>query len=978
MKHRHFTQAARRLTALTLALLLALPSAYAAAGSPQLRTTRELADGLTYSNTITSHSAAGRVESFSLELSPDSREVEPIFLQASGTAYGAGSINLAVSYAQSLGYHVLGAINTDFFAPSTGVPLGISIEDGIYKSSPEAEAAVVITDGEVELVEQSQVTLTLTNESTGGQTVLTHLNKYRADSGGLYLFNYDFSTVSTHTSTPGWMVRMELTDPDDTLSVSGRLELEVTELLRTDTSVVIGENEYILTAADAGGLESVFQSFQVGDRVTLRTDCTSSTLEDAQWASGVGDVMVRDGQITDSTAWTYVEKGRDPRSALGVREDGTLVLYAVDGRRSGYSGGLSQLDLAEEMLSQGCVWAVNLDGGGSTAISVWVPGQEGPSIVNIPSDGKPRACATYLLLVSRDEGDGDPDRLVLKNDGLVVLTGTSVDLGETAVLDSGLNILRDDPGEVEISSLDDLGRVEDNIYTAGSDAGTDTLELWSPDLDVEGTAQIHVVDHLTGLTVSRENSTDALTSLTLEPGDQVQLTAQGTYWSRAAMRDVGAISWTVEGSIGSITEDGLFTAEGPGGASGTLTASAGGQSQTIMVSLENSHEDVPEGHWAYTAVDYCYANGLVGGISDTEFGPDLHIRRGDFLLMLYGAAGKPAVTSPASFTDVSPSDYYYTAVSWAQANGLATGVGDGTLAPASDVTREQAFTILNQALPLLGITCQPGALTVLDQFGDRASLSDWAAQHAATLVAYQIVGGDTDGNLNPQAFLTRAEMAALLYKLSNYTPPTDLDPGALVQPEKDPQPGGTADPGQAEGPGQTADPDQPEDPGQTSQPEEPAVPVEGITLDTGELTLQAGSSYHFTPTLSPEGAAGTVVWTSSVPTVAPVTSDGTITNLNTTGGQVSVTITASCGDACTSAVVLCDTAASAGTVRGAENGLNVRSGPSTSHSVVGYLREGGRVILLAPPEDGWLHVSYLTQSGQAAIGYVSLDYIVLD
>lgn len=44
---------------------------------------------------------------------------------------------------------------------------------------------------------------------------------------------------------------------------------------------------------------------------------------------------------------------------------------------------------------------------------------------------KPRPAATYLLLVSRDEGDGDPDRLVLKNDGLVVLTGTSVDLGET-------------------------------------------------------------------------------------------------------------------------------------------------------------------------------------------------------------------------------------------------------------------------------------------------------------------------------------------------------------------------------------------------------------------------------------------------------------------------------------------------------------------------------------------------------------------
>ena len=40
-----------------------------------------------------------------------------------------------------------------------------------------------------------------------------------------------------------------------------------------------------------------------------------------------------------------------------------------------------------------------------------------------------------------------------------------------------------------------------------------------PDAPVAGTAQIHVVDHLTGLTVSRENSTAALTSLTLEPSD---------------------------------------------------------------------------------------------------------------------------------------------------------------------------------------------------------------------------------------------------------------------------------------------------------------------------------------------------------------------------------------------------------------------------------------------------------------------------
>ena len=45
------------------------------------------------------------------------------------------------------------------------------------------------------------------------------------------------------------------------------------------------------------------------------------------------------------------------------------MLYEVDGRQSGYSGGLSEKDLADELLQQGCQWAVNLDGGGSSILS---------------------------------------------------------------------------------------------------------------------------------------------------------------------------------------------------------------------------------------------------------------------------------------------------------------------------------------------------------------------------------------------------------------------------------------------------------------------------------------------------------------------------------------------------------------------------------------------------------------------------------
>ena len=53
------------------------------------------------------------------------------------------NINSIVSYAQKLGYNVLAAMNTDFFSMSTGVPLGIVIENGVYKCSPEGYPSVL-------------------------------------------------------------------------------------------------------------------------------------------------------------------------------------------------------------------------------------------------------------------------------------------------------------------------------------------------------------------------------------------------------------------------------------------------------------------------------------------------------------------------------------------------------------------------------------------------------------------------------------------------------------------------------------------------------------------------------------------------------------------------------------------------------------------------------------------------------------------
>jgi hypothetical protein len=558
--------------------------------------------------------------------------------------------------------------------------------------------------------------------------------------------------------------------------------------LQSDQAITIGEDEYILTAADESGYIETYQSFQLGDQVTLTTSCDDATLSAAQWAGGVGDVMVRDGQITNSDNWTYRADGRAPRTALGVKADGTLLLYGVDGRQSGYSIGLSQVDLAEEMLAQGCQWAVNLDGGGSTAVSVWLPGASGASVINLPSDGKPRSCATYLLLVSNQMGDGSPSRLALTQDGLTVLSGTSLTLPSAAVLDENLNLVAQSPEDLTVVSENGLGTVENGVYTAGTQAGTDVLRLSSESLGISGTAQVHVVNSLTALTVSKQGASSALTSLSVNAGETVQLAVAGTYWGRTAVRDFSAVTWTAAGNAGTVDENGLFTASEDGG-EGTLTASAGGLSQTIRVTTATLFNDVEKDHWAYTAVKYCYDNGIVGGVSSTQFGRDYSIRRADFILMLYSAVGKPEVTEGCTFSDVSPEDYYYTALAWGQSVGLATGTGDGLYSPNAPVTREQAFTILRQFLPLVGKICPDAGTTVLTAFADRRTIADYAKGYTATLVAQGLVSGKGD-NIDPRGSLTRAEMAALLYKIVTYTPiedvPTDPEsyPGTVVGAER--------------------------------------------------------------------------------------------------------------------------------------------------------------------------------------------------
>jgi hypothetical protein len=109
-----------------------------------------------------------------------------------------------------------------------------------------------------------------------------------------------------------------------------------------------------------------------------------------------GSLLVENGENRGATAQVAPTQ-RHPRTAAGVSRDGrTLLLVVVDGRQPGWSIGATLPELARLVLDAGAWNAVNLDGGGSSAMWHRQPGAPAGRTLNRPSDGRVRPVANHF------------------------------------------------------------------------------------------------------------------------------------------------------------------------------------------------------------------------------------------------------------------------------------------------------------------------------------------------------------------------------------------------------------------------------------------------------------------------------------------------------------------------------------------------------------------------------------------------------
>lgn len=215
---------------------------------------------------------------------------------------------------------------------------------------------------------------------------------------------------------------------------------------------------------------------------------------------------------------------------------------------------------------------------------------------------------------------------------------------------------------------------------------------------------------------------------------------------------------------------------------------------TALAEKADDFTDVSRSDWYYQFVDYVTSKGYFNGVADKTFAPADNMTRAMFVTVLFRFDGAKGDRSQSAFTDVAPGEWYTDAINWAAANRIVDGVGNGKFAPNDPITRAQMCTMIERYLALY----KKAWKVTLPETGSVSVMVDENAIPAYALAAVKqcqrhgLVNGFEDGTFRPNELSTRAQVAAVIYRMSylvqNAKPDNtpSVNPGGTVTPPVNP------------------------------------------------------------------------------------------------------------------------------------------------------------------------------------------------
>ena len=222
--------------------------------------------------------------------------------------------------------------------------------------------------------------------------------------------------------------------------------------------------------------------------------------------------------------------------------------------------------------------------------------------------------------------------------------------------------------------------------------------------------------------------------------------------------------------------------------------------------VENTFDDATSG-WYKPAVDFAQASGLMSGMGDNKFAPDVTTTRAMVAQVMYELADEPDVSGlTCPLSDVDSTAWYADAVTWAYNAGVVSGYEDGTFRPGRAITRqEMAVMFYGMLFGTDSILAEDDIKIALGAFKDGDTVASWAREAVAVCYISGIMVGD-NGSFKPTDLLSRAQLAQVFRSFyeTQLTFALDELPAAPDQPST---------------------PEQPSTPVQPSAPEQPSMPT---------------------------------------------------------------------------------------------------------------------------------------------------------
>jgi hypothetical protein len=181
--------------------------------------------------------------------------------------------------------------------------------------------------------------------------------------------------------------------------------------------------------------------------------------------------------------------------------------------------------------------------------------------------------------------------------------------------------------------------------------------------------------------------------------------------------------------------------------------------------VNRTFNDLKSHTWAKHQIQVLASKGIINGTSETTFTPQAFITRADFMVLLVKALDLNAVVD-SNFADVPSDAYYYNPIGIAKKLGITTGVGDNLYNPKAQITRQDMMVLITRALMVSGKISSEGTADVIASYTDKDQIASYAVTGVATLVKEGIVVG-SNNIINPKGNASRAELAAIVYKIYN-------------------------------------------------------------------------------------------------------------------------------------------------------------------------------------------------------------------